>query len=87
MHGTALCDEILRLIDDILCGPDINRREGCQTGDDRNGRSLRPLRQREARSKRDRSRDRSTGGAGGKPSLLQTPNFISSYHAAQLLSR
>jgi hypothetical protein len=46
VHGTALCDEILRLIDDILCGPDINRRESCQTGDNRNGGSLRPLRER-----------------------------------------
>jgi hypothetical protein len=87
VHGTQLCDEILRLIDDSLCGPDINRREGCQTGDSRNGRSLRPLRQRKAKSTRDRSRDRSTGGAGAEPSLIRTPDFIRSCHAAQLLGR
>jgi hypothetical protein len=23
VHGTQLCDEIVRLIDDILCGPEI----------------------------------------------------------------
>jgi hypothetical protein len=85
--GTQLCDEIVRLMDDILCGPDINRREGCQTGDNRYGGSLRPLRERKQSSTRDRSRDRSTGGAGAEPSLLRTPNFIRSCHAAQLLSR